>query len=339
MAKVTGFTSERMLEIENETVVDGEIQGDNLILLTREGTPIDAGNVRGPIGPTGPSGGVSSVNDQTGPVYSPRIFTNKAALDSQWGTAPAGAQAYTTTENCGWIRVGGAWEVNSPNRIFTNKAALDAQLPSAPNGSQAYTTAEQTSWIRAGGAWVLNTPSRVFNDKAALDSGWSNAPNGARAFTTVDQQPWVYLTGVWCPETAAGRLQRGQITSVSSNEAIVSMDNTIFNRGGCAMVNGELTIPVTGLYYVFASVPTINTTGNGGVTGIVTCSVYNNSGPLCRLAQYANFWPALTVSSLNYLGAGDAIKMALGCTHQPSWADPAAGLGGYLAIGAALVSL
>jgi len=45
-----------MLIIENTTVVDGEIQGDNLILITREGTQIDAGSVRGPIGPVGPKG-------------------------------------------------------------------------------------------------------------------------------------------------------------------------------------------------------------------------------------------------------------------------------------------
>jgi microcystin-dependent protein len=56
MATVTGFTAERMLNIENSTVVDGEVQGDNLILLTRDGTPIDAGNVRGQKGDTGEVG-------------------------------------------------------------------------------------------------------------------------------------------------------------------------------------------------------------------------------------------------------------------------------------------
>lgn len=57
MATVTGFTAERMLEIENSTVVDGDIVGDNLILRTRGGTEIDAGVVKGDkgdIGPTGP---------------------------------------------------------------------------------------------------------------------------------------------------------------------------------------------------------------------------------------------------------------------------------------------
>jgi len=56
MATVTGFTAERMLEIENSTVVDGEVVGDNLMLIRRDGIQIDAGNVRGPTGATGPIG-------------------------------------------------------------------------------------------------------------------------------------------------------------------------------------------------------------------------------------------------------------------------------------------
>src|SRR3954470_21260394 len=106
MAKVTGFTADRMLVIENETVVDGEVQGDNLILMTREGTPIDAGNVRGPQGPQGTPGapsGVGAVNDQSGAaVYAPRIFGSKALLDSGWAAAPVGAMAVTTDTETVW---------------------------------------------------------------------------------------------------------------------------------------------------------------------------------------------------------------------------------------------
>lgn len=59
MATVTGFTAERMLEIEDNAVVSGAIVGDNLILEKHNGELIDTGNARGPIGATGPSGGVS----------------------------------------------------------------------------------------------------------------------------------------------------------------------------------------------------------------------------------------------------------------------------------------
>lgn len=56
MATITGLTAERMLEIEAQSIVDGEIIGDNLILERFDGTPIDAGPVVGPPGPTGPTG-------------------------------------------------------------------------------------------------------------------------------------------------------------------------------------------------------------------------------------------------------------------------------------------
>jgi len=50
MATVTGYTAEFMDTINNNTIVDGNVVGNNLILVTRGGTNIDAGNVRGPQG-------------------------------------------------------------------------------------------------------------------------------------------------------------------------------------------------------------------------------------------------------------------------------------------------
>ena len=47
MAEVTSFTAERTLDIENTTVVDGTVVNGRLILITREGEQIDAGNVLG----------------------------------------------------------------------------------------------------------------------------------------------------------------------------------------------------------------------------------------------------------------------------------------------------
>lgn len=53
MATVTAFTAERMLVIENTSIVDGNIVGDNLILKRRDLVTIDAGNVRGLTGSPG----------------------------------------------------------------------------------------------------------------------------------------------------------------------------------------------------------------------------------------------------------------------------------------------
>lgn len=59
MATVTGFTADRMLSIENSCVVEGEVVGDNLVLKTRGGEDIPAGNVRGPKGDKGDVGEIS----------------------------------------------------------------------------------------------------------------------------------------------------------------------------------------------------------------------------------------------------------------------------------------
>lgn len=53
MATVTGLTSARMTTMENATIIDGNIVGNDLVLVTKGGTNINAGNVRGPIGPSG----------------------------------------------------------------------------------------------------------------------------------------------------------------------------------------------------------------------------------------------------------------------------------------------
>jgi microcystin-dependent protein len=63
MATITGLTAARMLEIEGESVVDGEVISGHLILTKFDGTQIDAGPVTGPAGPVGPAGpsGISSI--------------------------------------------------------------------------------------------------------------------------------------------------------------------------------------------------------------------------------------------------------------------------------------
>lgn len=84
MARVTGFTSERMLAIENASVVDGSVVGDDLHLQKKDGTTINAGSVRGPKGTDGinvMAGGIWSsgtsykMNDTVG--FAGQIWTAK----------------------------------------------------------------------------------------------------------------------------------------------------------------------------------------------------------------------------------------------------------------------
>jgi hypothetical protein len=61
MATVTGLTAERMLEIEAASVVDGDVSGNDLLLTRKDGSVINAGNVRGVPGPEGPMGSALDV--------------------------------------------------------------------------------------------------------------------------------------------------------------------------------------------------------------------------------------------------------------------------------------
>lgn len=56
MATVTAFTAQRMKQIEDESIVSAELEGPDLILITRAGTRINVGSVQGPVGDAGPPG-------------------------------------------------------------------------------------------------------------------------------------------------------------------------------------------------------------------------------------------------------------------------------------------
>lgn len=71
MSTITGFTAARMLEIEGNSIVDGEIDGGGNLILTRyDGTTIDAGPVKGTAGPQGPQGspGVAGISSIPGEI-------------------------------------------------------------------------------------------------------------------------------------------------------------------------------------------------------------------------------------------------------------------------------
>jgi hypothetical protein len=91
MATVTGLTSARMLAIEAASIVSGTISGDNLILTKFDGNTINAGNVRGATGPTGPDGNPIGTIIMGGWAAEP---TNYKFLNGQ--TLVGGVAAYPT---------------------------------------------------------------------------------------------------------------------------------------------------------------------------------------------------------------------------------------------------
>lgn len=69
MATVTGYTAARMKQIEDASIIDGDVVGDDLILTRFDTTQVNAGNVRGAQGVQGsPGTGIQVVTSTTRPV-------------------------------------------------------------------------------------------------------------------------------------------------------------------------------------------------------------------------------------------------------------------------------
>ena len=101
---VTAYTAERMLAIERSTVTGGRITNDNLVLTTRDGTTITAGNVRGTKGDRGEPGGVWDATDVLkGAVKLAGNFGGTADLPKVTGALEATVDATQAKITGSWI--------------------------------------------------------------------------------------------------------------------------------------------------------------------------------------------------------------------------------------------
>lgn len=95
---ITGLTAQRMIQIEQASVVSGRVEGDNLILTTKGGQPITAGNVRGPQGDPGPYGGpVDATATVTGGVRLTGNLKGTSTNPRVTGTLDSSVSATTAT--------------------------------------------------------------------------------------------------------------------------------------------------------------------------------------------------------------------------------------------------
>lgn len=116
MATVTVFTADRMQAIEDGAIVDGDVIGDDLILTTKVGTPINAGNVRGPQGTIGNTGAPGQDNVFIVRASDPTtnlVLSNTQTIDGVALVAGDRVLAKNQTaaqDNGIWVVVsGGAW--------------------------------------------------------------------------------------------------------------------------------------------------------------------------------------------------------------------------------------
>lgn len=99
MATVTALTADKTLEVLGETVTDGDVVGDNLILTKLNGDQLNAGNVRGPKGDQGAQGASAAPGDVNPTPNTTPIRTSAGQVQTDYPTHAYDATNKQYTDN------------------------------------------------------------------------------------------------------------------------------------------------------------------------------------------------------------------------------------------------
>lgn len=222
MATVTGFTAERMLEIEDGTVVSGEInESGDLILTTHGGSTINAGPVLGTVPDASDTvkgivelattSETEALSDTTRAITPAGLASTISGLDGrldvleaakvQTITAPSessGASSYPTGISLASVSSGSGWSLNGGlGSIVTVKQSSDrcVQTFYSNNGG----TDTPKSWFRThhssggGGGWTAW--NLIHSGIAIINTIY---PVGSIYMSTVDTNPNILFgVGTW----------------------------------------------------------------------------------------------------------------------------------------------
>jgi hypothetical protein len=133
-----------MIAMENATVIDGDVVADELILKTRDGTPINAGNVRGPVGPSGANGSGYIVCTST---------TRPSLLPSDEGKA-----IYETDTDLVRTWTGTRWKLQE--YIICTSTTRPAGLVAQDEGVKIYEVDTKKEFLWTGSDWQ-KYPSQI----------------------------------------------------------------------------------------------------------------------------------------------------------------------------------
>lgn len=182
---VTGLTKDRMITMENNTVIDGNIVGNNLHLITRGGATIDAGNVRGPTGATGAAGSGHIIctsttrpalvaADEGKTIYEKDTDLVKTWTGSRWkledhilctsATRPAvvladeGVVIRESDTNLEYTWSGSRWMIQP--RIICTSSTRPTGLTTGDEGVQIYETDTNLEYTWVGATWAMSSGLR-----------------------------------------------------------------------------------------------------------------------------------------------------------------------------------
>ncbi len=182
MATITGLTADRMLAIEDASIVDGEIVGSNLILTKHDGTTIDAGPVIGPPGPQGPTGpaGVASIPGEI-KLWPGGVLPVQGTY-GKWVWADGGIYPVATYPiaaghiAAGWRTFAGASDPGGTNfRVPDLRGLVPAGMDGMPGGARANRMTRAVAITLAGRTGeethVITVPELAAHSHGITDPG------------------------------------------------------------------------------------------------------------------------------------------------------------------------
>lgn len=151
---------QQITALRDGMIVGGEVVGDNLILTQVDGATINAGNVRGPVGPQGPRGEDGFVGSDGASAYDVAVENGFIGTEEEWleylRQGPAGRITIGSTAAS---EPGGAASVT--NTGTDTDAILNFTLPRGEQGPQGIPGETQTiaythNQTAVSSTWVIN---------------------------------------------------------------------------------------------------------------------------------------------------------------------------------------
>jgi hypothetical protein len=321
LATITGLTKDRMITMENATVIDGDVVGDDLILKTRGGSNINAGNVRGPVGAAGPTFIVCT--STTRPTFT--------GVDE-------GKAIYETDTDLVRIWSGTRWAIQG--RIICTSATRPINLVAADEGAQLYETDTDLTRTWTGTRWKLQ--ERVICTSATRPTSLVAADEGTKIYETDTDIEYIWSGSTWlivagndvsrcCFQLGLGTTQT--FTADATFERVrfdVKMDDPAgitttgtqagitCPRAGWMHLNAAITVGVAAavtshnaLAAIFSGSPGVENSRMGGSSGGAIpagTSFAINGSNIFKVAQGQTFdvrgWLAAVGSGKTILGAG-----------------------------------
>ncbi len=238
MGTVTGFTSARMLAIENATIVDADVVGDNLIFERHDSTTFDAGNVRGAAGTNGTNG-----------VNAPAVLAATTANVTQSGTMTVDGVSLvagdrilckdqtTAAQNGIWVVAAGAWARAADADTALENAGMIVRVQAGTvNGGTRWVTSFKSTdttgttamvWARdldefngVAGKWIAVSGTTDANGFLTVTHGLGFTPSFVQC---INLQPSTNFPLQWGVDTIGATTFRLRFMNASTGGAAASI--------------------------------------------------------------------------------------------------------------------